>query len=74
MYPSAQWRLLQASNWAQLDFYWGHSFHHQAGETFRGEPSPLKLVLQVKDLVLRQLSADTSSPPPPPPSSLNAPQ
>lgn len=51
-YPSAPRRLLQASNWAQLDFYWGgHSFHHQAGETLRGEPSPLKSALQVKDLV-----------------------
>lgn len=55
-YPSAPWRLLQASNWAQLDFYWGHSFHHQAGETFRGERSPFKLVFQVKDLVLKKLT------------------
>lgn len=29
----------------------GHSFHHQAGETLRGEPSPLQPALQVKDLV-----------------------
>jgi len=68
-YPSAPWRLLQASNWPQLEFYWGHSFHHQASETFRGERSPFKPILQVKDLVLKQLTLLTyrlcSHPPPP---------